>query len=44
MEGGLNWGGEHKTQYTDDVLWNCTAEIYNLLTSVTPINSIKKAC
>ena len=42
MEGDLTWGGEPTTQYTDDVLWNCIPETYILLlTSVTPINSIK---
>ena len=38
----LTWGGEHTIQYTDDVLQNI--QVYNsviLLTSVTPINSIK---
>ena len=42
MAGDLTWGGEHTTQYTDDVLQNCTPETYIiLLTNVTPINSIK---
>ena len=42
MEGDLTWGGEHKIQYIDDVLQNCTPETYIiLLTNVTPINSIK---
>ena len=42
MEGDLILGGEHTMQYTDDVLQNCTLEIYiMLLTSVTPINLIK---
>ena len=41
MEGDLTWGGEHTTQYTDDVLQNCTPEIYViLLTNATPMNSI----
>ena len=41
MEGDLTWGGEHTIQYTDDVLQNCTPEIYIiLLTNVTPINVI----
>ena len=41
MEGGLTLGGEHTTQYTDDVLQNCTIETYSiLLINVTPINSI----
>ena len=39
----LTWGGEHITQYTDDVLWNCTPETnIILLTNVTPIYSRKK--
>ena len=33
-------GGEHTIQFTNDVLWNCAHET-NLLTNVTPINSIK---
>ena len=38
----LDLGGEHTIQNTDDVLQNCTLETYIiLLTSVTPINSIK---
>ena len=42
MEGGLTVDGEHTTQHTDDVLQNCTTEIYTiLLTNVTPIHSIK---
>ena len=42
-EGDLTWGGEHTIQCTDDVLWNCASETCKiLLTSVTPINSIKK--
>ena len=42
MEGDLTLGGEHTTQYTDDVLWKCTPETcIILLTNVTPINSIK---
>ena len=41
MEGGLTQGGELTIQYTEDVLQNCTPEIYiTLLTSVTPINVI----
>ena len=43
MEGDLTLGGEHIIQYTDDVSQNCAPETYIiLLTSVTPINSIKK--
>ena len=42
MEGDLTWGGEHTIQYTDDVLQNCTSEIYIvLLITVIPINSTK---
>ena len=40
VEGDLTLDGEHKIQYTDDVLQNCTPETYIiLLTNVTPINS-----
>ena len=36
-EEDLTWGGEHTTQYTNDVLYDWTPEIYIiLLTSVTP--------
>ena len=43
MEGDLSWGGEHPVPGTDDVLWNCAPEAcIVLLTSVTPINSIKR--
>ena len=43
MERDLTWGGEHKIQYTDDMLQNCKPETYIiLLTNVTPINLIKK--
>ena len=43
MEEDLTWGGEHTIQCTDDVLWNRTPETcIILLTSVTPINSIKE--
>ena len=42
MGGDLTWGGEHTTQYTDDVLQSCTPETYTvLLTNVTPVNSIQ---
>ena len=42
MEGDLTLGGEHTTQYTDDVLYNCTLECFQiLLTNVTPTNSVK---
>ena len=41
MEADLTWGGEHTTQYIDDVLQNCTAKTYIiLLINVTLINSI----
>ena len=39
----LTRGGEHTTQGTDNVLWNCAPQTcIILLTSVTPINSIKR--
>ena len=42
MMGGY-MGGEHKIQYTDDVLQNFIPETYIiLLTNVIQINSIKK--
>ena len=42
MEGDMTLGGEHTIQYIDDVLQICAPETYvNLLTNVTPINSIK---
>ena len=42
MEIDMTWGDEHKIQYRDAVLQNCTPETYIiLLTDVTPINSIK---
>ena len=42
MEGDLTWGGEHTTQYTHDVLQNCTPEASLILfTNFTPINSIE---
>ena len=42
-EGGLTWGGEHTIQCKDNVLWDCASmTCIILLTSVTPINSIKK--
>ena len=42
MEGDLSWGGELTIQCTDDVLSNWAPEsCVILLTSVTPINSIK---
>ena len=40
-EGDLTLGGECTTQYTGDVLWNCTPETYiMLLTSVILTNLI----
>ena len=43
MDGHLTWRGEHTIQCTGDVLQNCSPEMYkNLVTSVTPINSIKR--
>ena len=43
IERDLTRGGEHTVQCTDDVLWNCAAEICMfLLTSVTLINLTKK--
>ena len=37
MGGDLTWPGEHPTQCTDDVLWNCAPEVcILLLTSATP--------
>ena len=45
MEGDVTWGGEHTIQYTDDVLQNCTPEIYIMLLSNNNlyhvVNSIK---
>ena len=43
MERDLTWGGEHTIPCTDDMLWNCAPEpCTTLLTSATPINSIKR--
>lgn len=43
LERGLTWAGEHTTQQTDDVAYNCAPETYAiLLTTVTPRNSIKR--
>ena len=43
MEGDLTLGGEHTTQYTDDVLQNCIPETcINLLTNVTQVKFFKK--
>ena len=37
IEGNLTWGGEHTTQYTDDVLQNSTPETYIIFpTNVNP--------
>ena len=42
MGGFLIWDGEHTVQYTDDVLQNCTPDIYIiLLTNATLVKSIK---
>ena len=42
MEGDLIWGGEHTTQYTDGVLYNCIPETcIFLLINITSINSVK---
>lgn len=39
----LTWGNKYVTQYTDEVLQNCTLETYNiLLTNLIPINLTKK--
>ena len=39
MDGDCTWGGEHTTQCTDDVLWDCAPEAYViLLINVTPLN------
>ena len=39
MEGDLPCNGEHTTQCTDDVLWNCVPETSIIVSiSVTPIN------
>ena len=40
-EGDLTLSGEHTIEYTDDVLWFCTLETYNLINQWHPINSIK---
>ena len=41
-EGDLTWLGEHTTQRTVVVLWNCTLEVYViLLTNASLENSIK---
>ena len=43
MEGDLTWDGDHSIQCKDDVFWNCVPETSIIsLTSVTPINSIKR--
>ena len=43
IEGDLAWDVEHSIQCTNDVLWNCAPETCIIsLTSITPINSIKK--
>ena len=41
-EGDLTLGGEHTTQYTDNVLQNSTPETCVIVsTNVTPVNTIK---
>ena len=43
MDGDLTWGGEHTTQGTGDVLWNCAPGPCTIQSaSVTPINSVKR--
>ena len=43
MEGDLTWDGDHSIQCKDAVFWNCAPETSIIsLTSVTPINSIKR--
>ena len=42
-DGRLDFGGGHTTQYTDDVLHNCTLETYRILVAhVIPQTKIKK--
>ena len=42
-DGDLTWGDEHTTQYTGDVLQNCTPETHIIVSSnVTPIIQFKK--
>ena len=36
LEGDLNFGGEHTTQYTDDVSQDCTPDTY--INSLTKVN------
>ena len=36
MEGDLIWGSEHTIQYTGDILYNCTSEIYNFINQCHP--------
>lgn len=39
MEGQPTLGGEHTMKHTDDVLWKCPLETYQiLLTDITPMN------
>ena len=42
MEGDLTWGGEHTTQSTDDVLWNCASETCNFVNQCHPNKFSKK--
>lgn len=42
-DGRLTSGGEHTTQYAEDVSWTCTLKAYIiLLTHATPIHLINK--
>ena len=44
QDSAWHWGGDHTLQCTDDVLRNCAPETcVILLTSVTPLNSIKRS-
>ena len=36
MEGAWTWGGEHKIQCIDDVLWICAPETYNFVSQYHP--------
>ena len=43
MEEDLTLGDGNTMQYTDDISWNCTLEIYMVVsTTVTPVNLIIK--
>ena len=41
MEEDLTWGGEHKMQYTDYVLKNCTPEVYIIFINPCHPNKLK---